>query len=86
MCLACPNAVSTPAHRPKQLALAQALVNAAAALYGTSRDGQYDLHLLRVRSLIEQATPAEIKEARSAITAGHIEVAERLLRREFDVW
>ena len=86
MCLKCPNAVSTPAHRPKQLALAQALVNAAAALYGTSRDGQYDLHLLRVRSLIEQATPAEIKEARSAITAGHIEVAERLLRREFDVW
>ena len=86
MCLMCPNAVSTPAHLPKQLALAQVLENAAAALYGTSRDGQYDLHLLRVRSLIEQATPAEIDEARSAVTDRHIEIAERLLRREFDIW
>ena len=86
MCLACPNAVSTPAHLPKQLALAQALVNGAAALYGTSRDGQYDLHFLRVRSLIEQATPAEIEQARLAITVEHIEIVDRLLRREFDVW
>lgn len=86
MCLTCRNAVSTPAHLPQQLALAQALENAVAALYGTSRSGQYDLHFLRLKSLIEQATPAEIREARAAITAQHIEYADRLLRREFDVW
>ena len=86
ICMVCPNAVSTPAHLPKQLALAQVLVNAVAALYGTPRDGQYDVHLFRVRSLIEQATPAEIDQARADITADDIENAERLLRREFDVW
>ena len=86
ICMVCPNAVSTPAHLPRQLAMAQVLVNAAAALYGTPRDGQYDVHFLRVRSLIEHATPAEIDQARSAITADDIENAERLLRREFDVW
>ena len=86
MCLACPNAVSTPAHLPQQLALAQALENAVAALYGTSRVGQYDLHFLRLKSLIKKATPGEIREARAAITTRHIEYADRLLRREFDVW
>ena len=86
ICMVCPNAVSIPAHLPKQLALAQVLVNAAAALYGTPRDGQYDVHLFRVRSLIEQATPAEIDQARADITADDIENAERLLRREFDAW
>lgn len=86
MCLACPNAVSTPAHLPQQLALAQTLKNAAAALHGTSRDGQYDQHFLRLESLINQSTPAEIREARAAITPQHIEHADRLLRREFDVW
>ena len=86
ICLACPNAVSTPAHLPKQLALAEVLKNAAAALFRTPREGQYDLHLLRLRSLIARATPAEIEEARSAITAEDIDNAERLLRREFDVW
>ena len=84
--LACPNAVSTPAHLPQQLALAQALENAAAALHGTSRDGQYDRHFLRLKSLIKKATPGEIREARAAITTRHIEYADRLLRREFDVW
>ena len=86
ICMVCPNAVSIPAHLPKQLALAQVLENAAAALYGTPRDGQYDVHVFRVRSLIEQATPAEIDQARADITADDIENAERLLRREFDVW
>ena len=76
--LMCPNAPTT-AHLPQQLALAQVLENAAAAVYGTSREGQYDLHLLRLRNLIEQATPAEIEEARSAVTDRHIEIAERLL-------
>ena len=85
LCAGCPNAVSTPEQLPSQVALVDVLDAAAAAVHGTAREGEFDLHVIQHRSLIGSATPAERERARADMTADDIETAERLLRREFDV-
>ena len=85
LCVVCPLSVSTPDHIPMQLAVVDVLEGAAAAVHGTAREGEFDLHVVRHKSVLRKWTPAELEHARSRVTASHHDAAERLLQREFDV-
>lgn len=83
-CLACPNAVATPAHLPRLVTLEIALDNLATVaparftrLYKTYRD--------RLTDVLQQAgTPTELQHASAYATDEDRDVIERLLKRELD--
>ena len=83
-CLACPNAVATPAHLPRLATLRSALENLAtaapdrfASTYATHRDRLEDV-------LAQAVSPAEISGAAAHATDHDRDLIERLLRRELD--
>ena len=83
-CLACPNAVATPAHLPRLATLRSALENLAtaapdrfASMYATHRDRLEDV-------LAQAVSPAEITRAAAHATDHDRDLIERLLRRELD--
>ena len=83
-CLACPNAVATPAHLPRLVTLERALGNLATVaparftrLYKTHRD--------RLTDVLHQAgTPTELQQASAHATDEDRDMIERLLKRELD--
>ncbi|MYD66263.1 MAG: hypothetical protein F4X26_09860 [Chloroflexi bacterium] len=85
-CAGCPNSISTPDHLPMQLAILEVLEARAAAVFGTPHECDFDVYVIRYRSLIGRATAAEVEQARRAVTPQHISIAERLVRGDFDVW
>lgn len=84
MCLACPNAVATPAHLPRLVLLGEALDNLASV--DPSRfESRYRQHRDRLEHLLESSTtPADRAAARDAATDADRAVIERLLRRNLD--
>ncbi|WP_019159034.1 hypothetical protein [Brevibacterium senegalense] len=84
MCLACPNAVATPAHLPLLVLLDEALNNLA-SVDPARFEVRYRKHGDRLGHLLESSTtPAERAGARDQATEADREVIERLLRRDLD--
>jgi len=84
MCLACPNAVATPAHLPRLVLLGEALDNLA-SVDPARFDARYREHRDRLEHLLESSTtPVERDTARDEATDGDRAVIERLLRRDLD--
>jgi len=85
MCLACPNAIATPAHLPRLVTLRDALTNLASI--DPERWSQlYSAHFDRLNQLLSSSlTEAEVAFARRAATDADRAVIERLLSRELDV-
>ncbi|QIK50369.1 hypothetical protein G8C36_23855 (plasmid) [Gordonia terrae] len=84
LCLACPNAVATPAHLPRLVLLDEALDNLA-SVDPARFDARYREHRDRLEHLLESSTtPAERATARDEATDADRAVIERLLRRDLD--
>lgn len=84
MCLACPNAVATPTHLPRLLALLDAMDNLASV--SPSRFEQlYRGHHQRLKHLLSSSTTdVERAAARRATNDTDRALVERLLRRDLD--
>lgn len=84
MCLACPNAVATPAHLPRLVLLDEALNNLA-SVDPARLEVRYREHRDRLVHLLESSTtPAERAMARDQATDADRELIGCLLRRELD--
>lgn len=84
LCLACPNAVATPAHLPRLVLLGEALDNLA-SVDPARFETRYRQHRDRLAHLLESSTtPAERATARDGATDADRAVTERLLRRDLD--
>lgn len=84
LCLACPNAVATPAHLPRLLLLADALDNLA-SVNPVRFDRLYREHRHRLEHLLTtRATEPDRAAARRATTDTDRTTIERLLRRDLD--
>lgn len=84
MCLACPNAVATPTHLPRLLALRDALDNLA-SVNPVRFDRLYREHYQRLEHLLStRTTEADRAAARGATSDTDRALVERLLRRDLD--
>ncbi len=84
MCLACPNAVATPAHLPRLLALRDALDNLA-SVNPARFERLYREHRQRLEHLLcTRATEADRAAAARLISDTDRALVERLLRRDLD--
>jgi hypothetical protein len=84
MCLACPNAIATPAHLPRLVTLRDALTNLA-SVDPTRWDRRYSEHFERLDHLLRsRTTETEQESARRAATDADRALIERLLGRELD--
>ena len=84
MCLACPNAIATPAHLPRLLSLREALTNLA-SVNPARFELLYREHHTRLEHLLSsRTTEPERVLARAAATDKDRDNIERLLRRELD--
>ncbi len=82
MCLACPNAVATPAHLPRLLALRDALDNLA-SVNPARFERLYREHRQRLEHLLcTRATEADRAAAARLISDTDRALVERLLRRD----
>lgn len=84
MCLACPNAVATPAHLPRLVLLREAMDNLA-SIDPARFNARYRQHSDRLEHLLESSTTrAERDAARDEATDADRTVIERLLRQDLD--
>jgi len=84
MCLACSNAVATPAHLPRLVLLSEALDNLA-SVAPDRFNARYREHRERLGDLLDTSTTkAERTAARDAATDGDRAMIERLLNRGLD--
>lgn len=84
MCLACSNAVATPAHLPRLVLLSEALDNLA-SVAPVQFNARYREHRERLENLLDtNTTKAERIKARNAATDGDRAMIERLLNRGLD--
>lgn len=84
-CFACPNAVATPDHLPRLVALYDALVAVASAVPPAVWETDYAGHFARLRDLLSHhATAAELTAARAEVTTQDRERLELVLRRKLD--
>ena len=84
-CLACDNAVITPQHLPRLLALKDALDNVATIVTETRWNLSYGEHYARLCNVVHHnATAAEIAAASQAATAQDRTLIEQLLSRNLD--
>lgn len=84
MCLACPNAVATPAHLPRLVLLREAMDNLA-SIDSVRFNARYRQHSDRLEHLLESSTTrAERDAARDDATDADRAMIERLLRQDLD--
>lgn len=84
-CFSCTNAVATPDHLPRLVALRDALQRIASAVSQSVWDADYEVHYNRLNDLLNaNATPAERELARQRISPGDADIIDRLLRRGWD--
>ena len=85
-CLGCSNAVATPAHLPRLVALSGALERIGSAVTPTVWDEDYAVHHTRLTELLEMNTTVEQRAAaKRDVTAADEAAILRLLARELDV-
>ena len=85
LCVECPNAVATPDHIPRIVAIREALVVAARSSPATVRERHYADHVAAFDDLLRQVPEPEVKRARVAVTPAHIEAVTQLLNRSLDI-
>lgn len=84
-CLACPNAVITPAHLPRLVTLRDALDNVATLVHESRWKLSYAEHYDRLTTVLrDNATNAEIAAARQSATDADRTLVEQLLSRSLD--
>lgn len=84
-CFACTNAVATPDHLPRLVALHDALRRIASAVEPPVWEADYAVHFQRLDDLLSaNTTPAEQDQARRRIGPDDIDTIDRLLRRGWD--
>lgn len=84
MCLACPNAVATPAHLPRLVTLEKALDNLA-SVAPARFTSLYKQHRDRLADVLRQVGhPEQLQRAAAAATDTDRDMIERLLNRELD--
>jgi hypothetical protein len=84
-CLACSNSVVTPQHLPRLVALKDALDNVATIVPEARWKLSYAEHYARLTAVIrDNATPAEVAEARQSLSAADRTLIEELLSRSLD--
>lgn len=83
LCLACPNAISTPAHLPRLVALREAFTN-----YATANPTRFTRHVLphseRLEDLLGTIHTTDLSNAKSRITTADQDLVQALLQRELD--
>ena len=84
-CVECPNAVATPDHIPRIVAVYEALVVAARSSPATVRQRHYAHHVAAFDDLLRQVPEPEVKRARAAVTPADIEAVTQLLNRSLDI-
>lgn len=86
VCLTCSNAIITPQHLPRLVALKEALENVATIVAKGRWNLSYADHYARLCAvLIDNATGAEITAARQSITDSDRGLIEQLLGRNLDI-
>ncbi|MGQ9349417.1 hypothetical protein [Mycolicibacterium gilvum] len=84
-CFTCTNAVVTPDHLPRLVTLLDALDNVATLVAPARWETDYRDHYARLHAILDQnATTAEIGDARRQITDGDREVVTALIGRNLD--
>lgn len=83
LCLACPNAITTPAHLPRLVALRDCFANFATA-HPSRFLKLYTPHSQRLEHLLSTIRPADLRAAEAAVTDDDRSTIDRLMRREFD--
>ncbi|WP_264032881.1 hypothetical protein [Mycolicibacterium gilvum] len=84
-CFTCTNAVITPAHLPRLVTLLDALDNVATLVAPARWETNYRDHYVRLRAILDQnATNAEIGDARRHVTDADREVVTALIGRNLD--
>lgn len=84
-CFICTNAVITPAHLPRLVTLLDALDNVATLVAPARWETDYRDHYARLRAILDQnATNAEIGDARRHVTDADREVVTALIGRNLD--
>ncbi|MGH3633748.1 MAG: hypothetical protein ACRDTS_06575 [Mycobacterium sp.] len=85
MCLGCSNAVATPAHLPRLVALGDALERIGSAVSSAVWDEDYASHHRRLIDLLtSNTTPQEREQARQQVTDADEAAVMRLLSRGLD--
>ena len=85
VCVECPNAVATPDHIPRIVAVYEALVVAARSSTPAVRQRHYAHHVAAFDDLLRQVPEPEVRRARAAVTPAHIEAVTQLLNRSLDI-
>ena len=80
-CIGCPNAVITPMHFLRLVALRDALVRAARSTH-RKRAAAYDSHVARIEHLLGQVPKPELKHAGETVTPHDIDIIEPLSRKD----
>lgn len=84
-CFTCTNAVITPAHLPRLITLLDALDNVATLVAPARWESDYRDHYARLQAVLEQnATNAELGDARRHVTDADREVVTALIGRNLD--
>ena len=84
-CFTCTNAVITPEHLPRLVTLLDALDNVATLVAPARWETDYRDHYARLQAILDQnATMAEIGDARSHVTDADREVVTALIGRNLD--
>ena len=83
-CIACPNAVATPAHIPRIVATRKALVAAARSSAPAVRQRDYAPHVAAIDDLLSQIPAPELRHAQATVTAADIKRVTELLNRRLD--
>ena len=84
-CVECPNAVATPDHIPRIVAVYEALVVAARSSPAPVRQRHYAHHVAAFDDLLRQVPEPEVRRARAAVTPADIEAVTQLLNRSLDI-
>ena len=84
-CVECPNAVATPDHIPRIVAVYEALVVAARSSTPAVRQRHYAHHVAAFDDLLRQVPEPEVRRARAAVTPADIEAVTQLLNRSLDI-
>lgn len=83
LCLACPNAISTPAHLPRLVALREAFAN-----YATANQARFTRQVLphseRLEDLLATIHTTDLSNAKARITTADQDLVQALLHRELD--
>ena len=84
-CVECPNAVVTPDHIPRIVAIREGLVVAARSSPSAIRERHYTRRVAAFDHLLAELPPSDVRRARAAVTPADIDAVTQLLTRSLDI-